>query len=73
MMNNANDLMNLYQQMNGNPIQFLSQKFNIPQNLNNPNDILQHLLNSGQVSQMQINRVMGMRNNPIVQMLMNRR
>ena len=70
MMNNLNDIMNLYQQMQANPMQFLSQRFNIPQNLNNPNDIIQHLLNSGQVTQTQVNNAMQMRNNPLIQKLM---
>ena len=73
MMNNLNDIMNLYQQMQANPIQFLSRKFNIPQNLNSPNDIIQHLLNSGQVTQSQVNQAMSMRNNPIFNMILNRK
>ena len=74
MMNNLNDLTNMYQQMCGcgNPVQFLSRKFNIPQNMTDPNAILQHLLNSGQVTQAQVNRAMGMRNNPIIQRLIRR-
>lgn len=39
----------------------LSQKYNIPQNLNDPNEIIQHLLNTGQVSQSQVNQAMQMR------------
>ena len=41
-----------------NPIQFLMQrKFNIPQNISNdPNAIIQHLMNTGQVSQDAYNR-----------------
>ena len=66
------DIFNLYQQFMANPMQMLSQRFNIPQNINNPNDIVQHLLNTGQVSQDQVNRVMGMRNNPLIQQLLNR-
>lgn len=73
MMNNLNDIMNLYQQMQANPIQFLSRKFNIPQNLNSPNDIIQHLLNSGQVTQSQVNQAMRMRNNPMFNMILNRK
>ena len=72
MINNMNDLMDMYKRMNENPVQFIGQRFNIPQGMNNPNDIIQHLLNSGQVSQTQINRVMGMRDNPIIQALMKR-
>jgi hypothetical protein len=49
----------------------LNKRFNIPQNvnLNDPNAILQHLMNTGQVSQAQINGVMSMRNNPLIQQL----
>lgn len=72
MMGDMNDLMNMYKQMCNNPVQFLSKRFNIPQNVNtqNPNDILQYLLNSGQVSQTQVNRAMNMRNNPMIKTLM---
>lgn len=74
MAGNMNDMMNMYKQMCGNPVQFLSQRFNIPQSVDasDPNSILQHLLNTGQVSQTQLNRVMGMRNNPMIQALMNK-
>ena len=74
MTNNMNNLMNLYQQLRSNPMQILSRRFNLPQNINmnDPNAILQHLLNSGQVSQDQVNRVMGMRNNPIMQQFINK-
>jgi len=68
MMNNLNNLMDIYQRLKQNPMQVLSQRFNIPQNidLNNPNAIVQYLLNSGQVSQSQVNQVMGMRNDPMI-------
>lgn len=56
-----NNLFQMYQQMMRNPVAFLSQKFNIPQNITDPNAILQHLLDSGQVSQEQVNQVMNMR------------
>ena len=66
------NLFQLYQQLMSNPASLLSQRFNIPQdvNINDPNAILNHLVNSGQVSQAQINNAMNMRNNPMVQMLM---
>lgn len=56
-----NNFDQMYQQMMANPVQFLSRKFNIPQNMNDPNAIVQHLLNSGQVTQDQVNRVMSMK------------
>lgn len=66
---NPIQLMNMYQQFKTNPMQLLSQRFNIPQDMNNPNDIIQHLLNTNQVSQAQVNNAMNMRNNPIIQQL----
>lgn len=65
-----NALLNVYQQFRANPMQMLSQRFNIPQNMSNPNDILQHLLNTGQISQSQVNQAMQLRNNPIFQQMM---
>jgi predicted XRE-type DNA-binding protein len=37
----------------------------------NPNSIIEYLMNTGQVSQQQINSLMGMQNNPMIQQLMN--
>lgn len=50
------------QNLKQNPMQFLMQKkFNIPQNISNdPNAIIQHLMNTGQVSQSQYNRASSM-------------
>jgi hypothetical protein len=49
--------MQMIQQLKANPIQFLQRAgFNVPSNLNSPNDIIQHLMNSGQVSQDAYNR-----------------
>lgn len=69
-----NNLMGMYQQFMQNPAQaLLNARFNVPQGMNNPNDIIQHLLNTGQVSQGRINQVMQMRNNPMIQQLMQMR
>lgn len=67
-----NNIFSMYQQLMNNPAGLLSQRFNIPQdvNMSDPNAILNHLVNSGQVSQAQINNAMNMRNNPMVQILM---
>lgn len=62
-MGNPMQIMQMYQQFRQNPMAMLSQKFNIPQNINNPQDIVQHLLNSGQVTQDQVNNAVQMRNN----------
>lgn len=44
--------MQMVQQLKANPIKFLQRAgFNVPSNLNSPNDIIQHLMNSGQISQ----------------------
>lgn len=55
MMNNPLMGMNpvqMIQQLKANPIQFLQRAgFNVPNNLNDPNAIIQHLMNSGQISQ----------------------
>lgn len=60
-----NNILNMISQFRQNPMQMLMQKYKIPQNMNNPQEIIQHLLNSGQVTQDQVNRAMQMRNNPI--------
>lgn len=72
MMNNLNDIMNLAQQLQQNPMKFLSRRFNIPENLNSPNDIIQHLLNSGQVTQTQVNNATQMLNSPMFRNMFNR-
>ena len=67
MAGNLNDLMNLYQQMKSDPRKF----FNLPQDVDvtNPEGIIQYLLNTGRVSQAQVNNAMNMRNNPLIQQL----
>lgn len=74
-MNNINQIMQMYQQLRTNPMQMLARRFNLPQgmNMNNPNDIVQYLLNTGQITQSQVNSVVGMRNNPMIQQLMQKR
>ena len=65
--------MQMLAQLKSNPLGFLRQYgFNVPDNLTDPNAIIQHLLNSGQISQGQLNSMMNMRNNPMIQQLMNR-
>ncbi len=63
-MPNPGQIMQAVQQLKANPMQILGPKFNLPQNLNSPEQIIQHLLNTGQVTQDQVNRAMSMRNNP---------
>lgn len=71
MMNNLYSAIQLYNQFRQNPMQMLTQRYNIPQNLNDPNQIIQHLLNTGQVTQAQVNQAMQMRNNPNLQKIIN--
>lgn len=68
-----NKMMSDYQRLRANPREVLAERFNIPDTIdvNNPNDILQHLLNTGQVSQDQVNDMMMMRNNPMIQKMLN--
>ena len=61
---NANDIMTAITQLRSNPSALLAPRFNFPQGMNDPNQIIQHLLNTGQVSQAQVNKAMQMRNNP---------
>lgn len=71
MIGTINDFINLCQQLRANPASMLSQRFNLPQgvNVNDPNSIIQHLLNTNQVSQAQVNSLMRMRDNPILRRL----
>lgn len=51
----------MLQQIRQNPMAVLSKAgMNIPQGMSDPNTIIQHLLNSGQVSQERYNQVMRM-------------
>jgi len=70
-MNNPFQLMQMLGNLTQNPMQILSQcGLNVPNNLNNPQEIIQHLLNTGQISQDQVNQAQQMQNNPIFRNLM---
>jgi hypothetical protein len=64
-----NGFTNMLAQLKQNPVAVLGKKYNIPQGMNNPNDILQHLLNTQQVSQSQVDQIMRMKNDPQIQKL----
>ena len=52
LMANGGNPMQLLQQLRQNPVQFLRQAgLNVPDNITSPNDIIQHLMNSGQITQ----------------------
>lgn len=66
-MNNA---LGLLASLKSNPVKFFNAMgVNVPQNINTPEGIIQHLLNTGQVSQQQVNKVMNLRNNPQIKNL----
>ena len=54
----TNNMMQILQQFKANPLQMLIQRrLNVPMNMgNDPNAILNHLLQTGQVSQDAVNR-----------------
>lgn len=56
---NAFNPMQMMSQLMSNPVQFLaSRRLNIPQNISNdPQAIIQHLLNTGQMSQDAYNKI----------------
>ena len=68
-----NQFAQLYSQFRQNPLAMLSKKFNIPQNMNDPQQIVQHLLNSNQITQAQVNMYVSQASsNPFLRQFMNR-
>lgn len=63
MIGNLMQIQQMYQKFRQNPMSMLTQIFNIPKGMDNPQDIVQHLLNTNQVTQAQVNNAMQMRNN----------
>lgn len=57
-----NNMLGMLQQLQSNPMEMLSKKFKLPQdiNVNDPNAIIQHLMNTGQVSQQAYNNARSM-------------
>lgn len=55
-MNNFGNFMSMLSQIKNNPMAILGKRFNLPQNMNNPNEIIQYLMNTGQVSQTMYNQ-----------------
>lgn len=57
LMANGGSPMQLLQQLRQNPVQFLRQAgLNVPADLSDPNAIIQHLMNSGQITQERYNQ-----------------
>ena len=57
----TNNPYELLRKMQTDPIGVLSERFNIPQDINTPHGIIQHLLNTNQVTQEQVNQAMEMK------------
>ncbi len=66
-----NNMMQMVAQIKQNPEMLLGRRFkNLPQNMNKSEDIIQYLLDSGQLSQNQLNTVaMQAHNNPMLQQM----
>lgn len=55
-------MMQMLGQLKQDPRKVLMQRFNIPEDIgNDPQSIIQHLMNTGQVSQEQFNQAMQMK------------
>lgn len=59
---NPLQMMQFISQFKQNPMGMLLQKYNIPQEMSNPEQILKHLLDTKQVTQDQVNQAMQMGN-----------
>ena len=61
------NILAMFNTLTSNPAQaLLEMGLNVPSNIsNNPQSIVQHLLNTGQISQDQVNNAMQMKNNPM--------
>ena len=59
---NPMEIMGMINQLKANPMAMLAKRFNLPPQLSqNPQEIVQYLLNSGQISQEQVNQAMQMK------------
>lgn len=70
-----NGFLGKFQQFAQNPLSYMMQsRMNIPQNMQNPQEIQQYLLNSGQINQSQMNWAQNMarqiQSNPMFQQMM---
>lgn len=73
-MNNPMQILQMISNLQQNPMQILRQAgLNIPNGVNSPQDIIQHLLNSGQITQEQVNQAQQMQRNPMFANLFNRK
>lgn len=73
-MNNMfNSMISDYQKYRTNPMEAVNSTFNIPQDIDTskPENIIQHLLSTGQITQQQLNRINSLHSNPLIQILLN--
>ena len=74
MAGNIQDMYNLLQQLKQDPVNTLAQrKYNIPQGMSNPSDIMQHLLNTGQITQNAVNTANQQLHSPFIQQIFGQR
>ena len=59
-----NNIINMIMQARQNPMAILSRRFKIPQNIQEPQEMAQYLLNSGQITQGQLNDAVQMSRAP---------
>lgn len=63
-MNGGMNPMQMLSQLRSNPLSMLRQAgFNVPDNVGSPQAIIQHLMNTGQISQSQLNQAQQMAQN----------
>lgn len=74
MMGNIQDMYNLLQQLKQDPAGTLARRrYNIPQGMTNPSDIMQYLLNTGQITQNAVNNANQQFHSPFIQQIFGQR
>ena len=63
------NMISMVNQFKSNPVQMLSQRFKIPNDINDPEKIIQHLLDTNQVTQAQIDSIKAYKDNPMFKQL----
>ena len=58
------NMMQMLMQARQNPMAVIAKSFQIPQGVQDPHEIVQHLLDSGQISQEQLNKTVRMSKEP---------
>lgn len=58
-----NNMFTLLSQYMADPMGMISKRFNVPQGMNNPQEIVQHLIKTGQITQQQVDDAVKTRDN----------